>query len=205
MGGSMFDWAFRAVVLLALLGVGLMLHQSRGDVAGPEATRQLLDRMEHLERRMAEFGTSSPSAMPFGVAAPASPGSPRFADSPGGTRPLASEQAEKYDEQKRRDLQRSFAAEGPAPASDSIPQQVIAAFGSDAVVQAVDIPQSQNVNCRAGTCLIRATFKQGQDSSDWATRVMLELGPALSSYTTAYTLQPDGSHELNLYAVRNRK
>ena len=69
----------------------------------------------------------------------------------------------------------------------------------------MDIPQSQNVNCRAGTCLIRATFKKGQDSSDWATRVMLELGAALSSYTTAYTLQPDGSHELNLYAVRNRK
>lgn len=204
MSGSASDRAFRIVVLAALAGIGVVLHQTRGCADDNEAMRELAARIEAMEAVAAAPGYDTrflSRSVPTIAAGSVRAGAPQ----PGAMGPVGSQLAEKLEEDRRRELRKVFAAQGVAPAADGVPQQVIAAFGSDGVVQAVDIPQSQDVKCKADMCLIRATFKPGTDSSDWATRVMLELGEELPSYSTGYARQPDGGYEINLYAARKGK
>ncbi|WP_460758582.1 hypothetical protein [Lysobacter fragariae] len=193
------------MALASVLGIGVLLHRSNSAGADREAMRRLAERVEALETRMASGRAE--------LLAPAMPGMAQVNTPPSRPSPEqdassafnGSAQSEALGQARQRELQRSFAAQAPAPASDSTPQQVIAAFGSDEVLQALDVPKSQNVSCRANMCLIRATFPLGADSSDWSTRVMLELGAALPSYSTGYVRQPDGGYELQLYAARPRR
>jgi hypothetical protein len=170
--------------------------------------KELALRMDAIEARLGREGQATAGQpgriggqpWPGAAGAPkALPGvAPTTAPPPALTPALARQGQDKL----LRTLDASFVADGPAPASDPVPQQVIAAFNSDNILGAIDVPESKDIHCRARMCLIKARFPRGADESDWATRVMLELGSALPGYSMVSIPQPSGGLEVRIYAGR---
>lgn len=198
-----------ALALLAVIALLLVsMYQSQNAGVGRDDLQKLMARMDALDAKFERQGQASGLQLDRdGVASPL--GTTRqpssFATLPSGPHaPLTAQQSQQDQARIRQELESLFATQGPAPRSDSAPQQVTAALNSDGVIAALDLPKSQNVKCRADMCLIQGRFALGADASDWATRVMLELGATLPSYRTVNVPQPDGGYELRVYATRKR-
>lgn len=190
---------------IAVLGaLVVVFYQSRSQGIGSDDMQKLMNRLDAMDAKIQEQQQSGgPTMDPWGRGA--ATGGFRGAGPRLGSQPPAVptvEQTQQDQARMRRELDALFAAQGPAPASDSVPQQVTAAFNSDGVLGAIDTPQSRAVQCRAGMCLIQGRFAPGAEGSDWATRMMLEVGAGLPDYRIVSVPQPDGGYELRIYASR---
>lgn len=193
--------------LLAIVGAYCVLaYLLPGRGSGDEDLRKMLTRLDALEARLEAQqkmigegdGRQHAGTVSTGT------GQGLSFEAPGSlpAEVLNPERAQRAQEKIRSSAEAHFRSQSPAPVSDQVPQQITAAFNSDNVLGAIDIPESKHIHCRARTCLIRARFPPGADDADWATRMMLELGPTLPGYRAFSVPQPDGGLELRIYASR---
>lgn len=194
--------------LAAFAVVAIVLYQSRSTAIGHDDMQKLIARMDAMEAKIdTQQQMAHAQSDPF-AGGPSSGGADRqpiagAAAQPAAPPTMPSAAQVQHDEAKmRHELDAQFAAQGRAPPNDSAPQQVTAAFNSDAVLGGLSVPESRNVQCRAGMCLIRASFAPGADESDWMARMMLELGQTLPGYRALSVPQPNGGLEVRIYAAR---
>lgn len=190
---------------MAVLGALVVFYYSRTTAKGSDDMQKLMARLDAMDAKIDAQAGRSPSD-PWSGGVP--PGAFRGAGARTGgqaSQPPAlptMEQMQQDQARMRRELDAQFTAQGPAPVPDSAPQQVTAAFNSDAVMAAINAPQSKDVHCRAGMCLIQARFAPGAEGSDWSSRMLLEVGAGLPDYRMVSVPQPDGGYELRIYASR---
>lgn len=200
-----FDRPLRMAAFIVLLGVMATLFQLWRELeAGREDMRKLMARIDAIEAgRLAIPGHAGGLDIDAGTAVvPGQPG-PASAVAREASASSSAAQSDKDELARRRELDARFAGQAPSRANDATPQQVIATFNSDALLGAMDVPSHQDVICRSEMCLIEASFPPGADGSDWATRLMLELGGVLPSYSTVNVPTPDGGFSLRVYAIRS--
>jgi len=191
-------------ILLSLASLALQWRATRAPAVD---VQPLLARLDAIDARLAtqpagypaqDFGASAPVQMRMGMPAGAQ------AEPMQGGAAASAEAGMRQRRQEQQWLEAEFAAQPAAPRNDAMPQQVMGAFASDATLGALDVPRAPDVQCRADACRIEAHFAAGEDSADWTTRLMLELGTALPSYRTVNVPQPDGGYALRVYAARAR-
>jgi hypothetical protein len=189
------------VLALALGGLGgwwmrgsaTTVGSNDGAANGSQDMDELRERIEQLEHRGAGVpatGSRSPAA------AQAEAEARRMT-------PQMQEAARRADTEKfGKALEAAFAGQGAAPARDPVPDRVEAAFADAGVLEAADLPQSEDVSCRATLCLVRARFAPGADTGDWMNRMLLTVGDVLPSASATTVTLPDGSSELRVYLGR---
>lgn len=198
-----FDRLLGLAGLIVMLGLmAILLQLWRELEAGRSDTRKLMARIEAIEGSRTGISGAGGGASDAGAVMPGLSGAPT-ADDEAASTGLSAAQAAGESQARWRELEAKFAAQAPSRPNDATPQQVIATFSSDALLDAVDVPSHQNVTCRSEMCVIEAAFPPGADSSDWATRLMLELGGVLPSYSTVNVPTPDGGFSLRVYAARS--
>ena len=199
-----FDRLLGLAGLIVMLGLmAILLQLWRELEAGRSDTRKLMARIEAIEGSTVVSGNAVGRDSDSGAVMPGLSGAAATADDEAASTGLSAAQAAGESQARWRELEAKFAAQAPSRPNDSTPQQVIATFSSDALLDAVDVPSHQNVTCRLEMCVIEAGFPPGADSSDWATRLMLELGGVLPSYSTVNVPTPDGGFSLRVYAARS--
>ena len=165
-----------------------------GDAGGAQDMADLRERIEQLEHRDVDAPRDN-GARPSGSAR-VEPEAPRLT-------PAMQEAARRADTERfTAALAAAFAGQGAAPARDPVPDRVEAAFADPGVLEAADLPQSEDVSCRATLCMVRARFAPGADSGDWMNRVLLTIGDVLPSASATSVTLPDGSTELRVYLAR---
>jgi hypothetical protein len=194
-------------LIILLLGtvLGFQLHGLAQPLSN-DGLRQLSERMNAMESRLdsqqqmmqraiESINRRATADSSSGVARGGSPVPPLSPVARDRQMQLETSQSRKY-------LDQHFDSLTPAPPNDQAPQRVNDAFLNKDVLQAPELPMSENVDCRSTMCLIRARFAANQDGSDWTNRLLLELGDTLPSTSVESVPVPGGGVEVRIYATR---
>jgi hypothetical protein len=191
-----------AVILVLGAGLGFLL---RG-LARPDSSDALQKRMSALESRLDAEQQATQQALQrieqrvdsASLSAAVRNDLPALPPPPA----VRAQQMQQQDTQNRLDLQKRFDSLTAAPRNDTVPQKVNDAFGNKDVLQAPELPLSENVDCRSTMCLITARFAPYQDGSDWGNRILMELADTLPNASVTSVPLPGGGIEMRIYAAR---